>query len=210
VASITLTINDKTINCPPGTSILQAAQKAKIRIPTLCDHPALESIGACRLCLVEEKSGRLMAACVTPAAEGQVLRTNSERVLEHRRNIVRLLMAEHPESCLVCNKGNRCTLRGIASELGIGETDLYPMPHPRILEEANPFIVRDLSKCVLCGKCIRADHELVVVGAIDYNTRGFLSRPETVHRKPLEESTCTFCGTCVSLCPTGALSVKAR
>jgi len=208
VASITLTINDKTINCPPGTSILQAAQKAKIRIPTLCDHPALESIGACRLCLVEEKSGRLMAACVTPAAEGQVLRTNSERVLEHRRNIVRLLMAEHPESCLVCNKGNRCTLRGIASELGIGETDLYPMPHPRILEEANPFIVRDLSKCVLCGKCIRADHELVVVGAIDYNTRGFLSRPETVHRKPLEESTCTFCGTCVSLCPTGALSVK--
>jgi len=208
VASITLTINDRIIHCPSGMSILQAARQEGIKIPTLCDHPSLESVGACRLCLVEEKSGRLMAACVTPVAQGLVLRTDSNRVLVHRRNIVRLLMAEHPESCLVCTKGNRCMLRGIAAELGIGETNLYPMPHPRILEQANPFLVRDLSKCVLCGKCIRADHELVVVGAIDYNHRGFLSRPEAVYERPLEESTCTFCGTCVSMCPTGALSVK--
>jgi len=208
LGTVTLTINDRIVNCSSGMSILQAARQEGIKIPTLCDHPALEPIGACRLCLVEEKSGRLMAACVTPVAQGLVLRTDSERVLKHRRNIVRLLMAEHPESCLVCNKGNRCKLRSIAAELGIGETNLYPMPHPRTLEEANPFLVRDLSKCVLCGKCIRADHELVVVGAIDYNHRGFLSRPDTAHEKPLEQSTCTFCGTCVSLCPTGALSVK--
>jgi formate dehydrogenase alpha subunit len=208
LAWITLTIDDRIINCSPGTSILQAARQERIKIPTLCDHPALEPFGACRLCLVEEKSGRLMAACVTPAAQGMVLRTDSNRVLEHRRNIVRLLMAEHPESCLVCNKGNRCELRGIAASLGIGEINLYPMPHPRSLEQANPFIVRDLSKCVLCGKCIRADHELVAVGAIDYNRRGFFSRPETVYERPLEESTCTFCGTCVSMCPTGALSVR--
>jgi formate dehydrogenase alpha subunit len=82
------------------------------------------------------------------------------------------------------------------------------MPHYTGLEEANPFIIRDLSKCILCGKCIRADHELVVVGAIDYNLRGFKSRPATVHEMPLEKSSCTFCGTCVSLCPTGALSLK--
>lgn len=208
MGTVTLTIDDRIVNCSPGMSILQAARQEGIKIPTLCDHPALEPFGACRLCLVEEQSGRLVAACVTPAAQGQVLRTDSNRVLEHRRNIVRLLMAEHPESCLVCNKGNRCALRRIAAELGIGETNLYPMPHPCALEQANPFIVRDLSKCVLCGKCIRADHELVVVGAIDYNHRGFLSRPETVRQKPLEKSTCTFCGTCVSMCPTGALSVK--
>lgn len=208
MGSITLTINDKIVNCPSGTSILQAARQEGIRIPTLCDHPALEPFGACRLCLVEEQSGRLMAACVTPAAPGLVIQTNSDRVLKHRKNIVQLLIAEHPESCLVCSKGNRCALRGIAAELGIGETNLYPMPHPRTLEQANPFLVRDLSKCVLCGKCIRADHELVVVGAIDFSQRGFVSRPETAHQKPLEESTCTFCGTCVSLCPTGALSIK--
>jgi len=206
--TITLTINDKVINCPSGISILQAARREGIKIPTLCDHPALESVGACRLCLVEDKGGRLMASCVTPASEGQVLKTDSPRVLAHRKNIVRLLLAEHPESCLVCNKGNRCDLRAIAASLGIGETNLYPMPHARTMEQANPFLVRDLTKCVLCGKCIRADHELVVVGAIDYNRRGFLSRPETVHERPLEESTCAFCGTCVSICPTGALSVK--
>jgi formate dehydrogenase alpha subunit len=92
--------------------------------------------------------------------------------------------------------------------MGVGETDLYPMPNYKPLEQANPFIIRDLSKCILCGKCIRSDHELVVVGAIDYNSRGFASRPATVHEQGLERSNCTFCGTCVSMCPTGALSAK--
>jgi formate dehydrogenase alpha subunit len=96
-------------------------------------------------------------------------------------------------------------LRQIAAQLGVGHVEFYPMPHYTGLEEANPFIIRDLSKCILCGKCIRADHELVVVGAIDYNLRGFRSRPATAHEKPLEQSNCTFCGTCVSMCPTGAL-----
>ncbi len=118
------------------------------------------------------------------------------------------MIAEHPESCVVCSKGNRCRLRQIAAQLGIGETNLYPMPNFKALELANPFIIRDLSKCVLCGKCIRADNELVVVGAIDYNLRGFKSRPTTVHDLPLEHSSCTFCGTCVSICPTGALSTQ--
>lgn len=205
---VTLTINDRRISCPVGTTVLQAARREGIRIPTLCDHPALEPVGACRLCLVEEETGRLTAACVTPATSGMVIRTDSPRITKHRRNIVRLLMAEHPESCLVCNKGNRCGLRAIAAELGVGETGLYPMPASRAFEQANRFIIRDLSKCVLCGKCIRADHELVAVGAIDYNLRGFLSRPATAHERPLEASTCTFCGTCLSICPTGALSLR--
>ncbi|MGD9057261.1 MAG: molybdopterin-dependent oxidoreductase, partial [Desulfobacterales bacterium] len=96
----------------------------------------------------------------------------------------------------------------VAAQMGVGETDLYPMPNYKPLEQANPFIIRDLSKCILCGKCIRSDHELVVVGAIDYNSRGFASRPATVHEQGLERSNCTFCGTCVSMCPTGALSAK--
>jgi formate dehydrogenase alpha subunit len=118
------------------------------------------------------------------------------------------MIAEHPESCIVCSKGNRCQLRWVAAQLGVGETDLYHMPNYKPFEEANPFIIRDLSKCILCGKCIRADHELVAVGAIDYNLRGFSSRPATAHELGLEESSCTFCGTCVSMCPTGALSAK--
>jgi formate dehydrogenase alpha subunit len=136
------------------------------------------------------------------------LLTDSPTIKTHRINVIRLMMANHPESCIVCSRGNRCELRHIAAELGVGRIDLYPMPHYTGLEEANPFIIRDLSKCILCGKCIRADHELVVVGAIDYNLRGFKSRPATVHEMPLEKSSCTFCGTCVSMCPTGALSVR--
>ena len=206
---ITLTIDGKPVSCVPGTSILNAAKKINIKIPSLCHHPALVPFGACRLCLVEdEKTGRIMASCVTPASPELMIRTDSPRIKNHRINIIRLLMAEHPESCLVCNKGNRCKLREIAAQLGVSQTDLYAMPHYKPLEQANPFIVRDLNKCILCGACIRADHELVFVGAIDYNHRGFNSRPATLHDRPLEDSQCTLCGTCVSLCPTGALSTK--
>ncbi|MEW6616547.1 MAG: molybdopterin-dependent oxidoreductase [Thermodesulfobacteriota bacterium] len=205
--NITLSINGKNVSCQPGTSILEAAEQHGIEIPKLCYHPDLKPFGACRLCLVEDvKAGRIMASCVTPAAPDMSILTESPRINKHRRNIVRLMIAEHPESCIFCSKGNRCQLRQIAAKLGIGETNLYPMPNYKPLEQANPFIIRDLSKCILCGKCIRADHELVVVGAIDYNMRGFKSRPATLYDLGLELSDCTFCGTCVSMCPTGALA----
>jgi len=207
--TIALTIDGKKIICPAETSILEAAEQNGIKIPKLCYHPDLKPFGACRMCLVEdEKTGRLMASCVTPVASNMAIQTTNERITKHRRNIARLMIAEHPESCIVCSKGNRCQLRWVAAQLGVGETDLYHMPNYKPFEEANPFIIRDLSKCILCGKCIRADHELVVVGAIDYNLRGFSSRPATAHELGLEQSSCTFCGTCVSMCPTGALSAK--
>ncbi|MBW1829026.1 MAG: molybdopterin-dependent oxidoreductase [Deltaproteobacteria bacterium] len=206
---IALTINGKNLHCPQGTSILDVAEQNGIRIPKLCHHPDLKPFGACRLCIVEdEKSGRLMASCVTPVSPGMQIITDSPSVIEHRRNIIRLMLAEHPESCLVCSKGNRCQLRKIAAEMGLAQTDLYPMNNYKAFEQANPFITRDLSKCILCGKCIRADHELVVIGAIDYNLRGFKSRPSTVHDLGLENSSCSFCGTCISMCPTGALLPK--
>jgi formate dehydrogenase alpha subunit len=208
---INLTIDGKKISCRPGTSILDAASENGIKIPSLCHHPHLEPVGVCRLCLVEEEtSGRLLASCVKLVSQDMVIRTDSPTIKRHRKNIIRLMMANHPESCVVCNSGNRCELRQVAADLGVGDADLYPMPFYTELEEANPFIIRDLSKCILCGRCIRADHELVVVGAIDYNLRGFKSRPATLHGLPLEKSSCTFCGTCVSLCPTGALMTKNR
>lgn len=207
--TIGLSINGKKIACREGTSVFEAAAANGIYIPSLCYHPELSAGGACRLCMVEdEKSGRLFASCVTPASRDMAVQTDTPRIVEYRRNIIRLMLAEHPESCIVCSKGNQCELRRIAARLGVGENDLYPMPNYKPYEALNPFITRDLSKCILCGRCIRADQELVCVGAIDYNNRGFPSRPATAHEKPLEESSCTFCGTCVSICPTGALSPK--
>jgi formate dehydrogenase alpha subunit len=139
-----------------------------------------------------------------------VINTDSPAVIENRKVIVKLMLASHPESCILCDKGNRCQLRKIAAELGIGSVNYYPMPHFTGTREVNPFILRDLSKCILCGKCIRADQELVVVGALEYMHRGFDATPATIFNGPLESSECTFCGTCVTMCPTGALFERGR
>ena len=125
--AISLSIDGKRVTCPPGTSILDAAKENGIRIPTLCHHPHLEPVGACRLCLVEDvKTGRLLAACVRLVSQGMAIRTDSPSITKYRKNIIRLMMANHPESCILCNQGNRCELRKIAAELGVGETGLYP------------------------------------------------------------------------------------
>ena len=209
--AITITLNGSEVSGHPGMTILELAKESGVAIPTLCYDAHLTPIGACRICLVEdERTGAISASCVTPIAPGMVIRTDSPKVQERRKTIIKLMLASHPDSCLVCDKGNCCELRKIASDMGIGLIDLQRIPQPATIEEVNPFIERDLSKCILCGKCIRADQELVVEGAIDYFHRGFASRPATLYDVPLEKSECTFCGTCVAICPTGALMEKKR
>lgn len=203
---VTITINQRVVSGHAGMTILEIARESKIDIPTLCDDSNLEPVGACRLCLVEnEQSGALLASCVTTVSPGMVINTNSPRVLEHRKTIVKLLLASHPDACLICDKGNRCRLRQIASSLNIGFNELEKIPQFAAIHELNPFIARDAAKCVLCGKCVRACREMVVEGAIDYYRRGFGARPATLNDSPLERSQCTFCGACLALCPTGAL-----
>ncbi|MDX1778641.1 MAG: molybdopterin-dependent oxidoreductase, partial [Thermodesulfobacteriota bacterium] len=210
-AAITITLDGVEARGHSGMTILELAQANRIKIPTLCNDPCLQSIGACRVCLVEDETrGSFHAACVTPIAPGMVINTCSPKVIDYRKVVVKLMLASHPDSCLVCEKGNQCALRQVAADLGIGLVEYYPMPYFSGTQEVNPFILRDLSKCILCAKCIRADHELVVEGAIDYIDRGFEARPATLTDGPLEVSECTFCGTCVELCPTGALSEREK
>ncbi|UCG83820.1 MAG: molybdopterin-dependent oxidoreductase, partial [Dehalococcoidia bacterium] len=209
--AITITLNGREVSGNPGMTILELARESGVEIPTLCHDPYLAPIGACRICIVEdERSGRLAASCVTPIESGMIINTESPKVQEHRRTIIKLILASHPDSCMVCDKGNECQLRKIAADMGVGFIDLDRIPQLSTIEEVNPFIERDLSKCILCAKCIRADHELVVQGAIDYIGRGFSSRPATLNDLALENSECTFCGTCVAICPTGALMEKNR
>ncbi|MHC1578198.1 MAG: molybdopterin-dependent oxidoreductase, partial [Dehalococcoidia bacterium] len=208
---ITITLDGREISGYPGMTILELARESGVEIPTLCHDDHLSPTGACRVCIVEnEQTGALLASCVTPIAPGMVINTHSPRVLEHRRTIIKLMLASHPDSCLVCDKGNRCQLRQIASDLGVGLVELERIPQMVGIQDVNPFIERDLSKCILCAKCIRACQELVVEGAIDYFQRGFMTVPATLNNLPLENSECTFCGTCVALCPTGALTEKDR
>jgi formate dehydrogenase (NADP+) alpha subunit len=208
---ITITLDGREVSGYPGMTILELAKESGINIPTLCHDRQLVSTGACRVCLVEdERNGALLASCVAPIAPGMMINTHSPRVMERRKTIVELMLTSHPDSCLVCDKGNRCQLRQIASDLGIGLVELHRIPQMASIEEVNPFLERDLSKCILCGKCIRACQSLVVEGAIDYFQRGFTTIPATLNNSPLENSECTFCGTCVALCPTGALTEKEK
>jgi formate dehydrogenase (NADP+) alpha subunit len=208
---ITITLDGREVSGYPGMTVLELAKESGINIPTLCHDHQLASIGACRVCLVEdERNGALLASCVAPIAPGMMINTHSPRVMERRKTIVELMLTSHPDSCLVCDKGNRCQLRQIASDLGIGLVELQRIPQMASIEEINPFLERDLSKCILCAKCIRACQELVVEGAIDYFQRGFTTIPATLNNLPLENSECTFCGTCVALCPTGALTEKEK
>ena len=209
--SITIILDEKEVSGRPGTTILELANEIGVKIPSLCYDSHLSPLGACRVCLVEDvTSGRMIASCVTPIAQGMVINTTSERVLTNRKNVVELILASHPDSCIVCDKGNRCELRQIATDLDVGLSAFEKIPSYSPVVELNPFIQRDLSKCIRCGRCIRADQEIAVVGAIDYTDRGFESRPATLHDVPLELTECNFCGICVSVCPTGALYRRHR
>ena len=209
--AITLTLNGQAISTMAGQTILEVARKHGLDIPTLCHHDLLRPIGACRLCQVEDmKRGLVVPACVSQVQPEMVIETHSERVVRNRRNIIRLLMAAHPESCLVCEKGNLCELRMLAAKMGVGQPKLDRMPYLREVQDLNPILSRDLSKGIICGKCIRADQEVVVEGVLDYNLRGFEAHPATLFLGGLENSECTFCGTCLSVCPTGAIAEKGR
>lgn len=209
--AVTITLNGVEVSGYAGTSILDLALESGVYIPTLCHDPNLASTGACRLCLVEdERNGALLASCVTPIAPGMTINTQSPKVLDRRKQILKLMLASHPDICLVCDKGNTCQLRKLAAEMGIGEIEFERIPQSDVIEEVNPFIERDLSKCILCGKCIRVDQELVVEGAIDYIHRGPTAKVATLNDVPLEKSECTFCGACVAICPTGAIMERNR
>jgi formate dehydrogenase (NADP+) alpha subunit len=210
--TVSLTIDGMKIDVPQGTTVLEAALKANIYIPTLCYDPDLKPFGACRLCIVEiEKMRGLPPSCTTEATNGMVVHTESPAVSRSRRITMELIMANHQGDCLTCAKNQNCELQKVARYLGIDETHFNRLrKRTRVvpIDDSNPAYVRDLNKCILCGRCWRACHEVTGIDAIDMAFRGDLATVAGFGDKPILLSRCETCGECVSRCPTGALTYR--
>lgn len=203
----TLTIDGKKISVEGGTTVLDAARAHDIDIPTLCHHPKLTPFGGCRLCIVEIKGiARPVTSCTTPVTEGMEVVTTTPRIEELRKTVLELILSDHPDECMTCEKAGDCTLQELAYFYGIRENRFAGERRTYAKRDGNPFIERDLEKCIMCGRCVKACDEIEGVVAIDFGYRGFKSKICTPFERDLD---CEFCGQCVAVCPTGALTGKS-
>lgn len=211
--TIKLTIDNKTVEVPKGTSILKAAKETGIDIPTLCymqlhDLNIENKPAGCRICVVEVKGRRNLApSCATKCEDGMIISTHTTRVLNARRTVMEFILSDHPKDCLICAKSGNCELQNMAQSLGIREIpgqDIAAMSTYR--KDTSPSIIRDLDKCIMCRRCEMMCNEVQTVGALSAVNRGFMATVAPAFEQNLEHSTCTYCGQCVAVCPTGALT----
>lgn len=206
---ITINIDGIPVTVPSGTTIMEAAKKVGIKIPSLCHHPDLNVRAFCRVCLVEDsRSWRLKTACNNLVDECGDILTNTAKVRKARKTVLELLLANHPQDCLHCERNRKCELQTLAEELNIrGNTfDAVVKPVPK--ERSNPALVRDMTKCVRCGRCVEACQSVQSTNAIGYSQRSTDFKITTAFEHPLSESPCVYCGQCVAVCPVGALYEK--
>lgn len=206
---ITIKIDGIPVTVPSGTTIIDAAAKIGIKIPSLCHHPDLNVRAFCRVCLVEDTwSRRLKTACNNVVDECGDVFTNTPRVREARKTVLELILANHPQDCLSCPKSGKCELQDLAQEYNLRENpfDSVFIREPKQLD--NPAIVRDMSKCVRCGRCVEACQNVQGTNAIGYNHRSVHFSIGTAFDHPLNATSCVLCGQCVAACPVGALTEK--
>jgi len=212
VSVVTLTLDGQPVSAREGASLLEVCQEHGAPLPTLCHLDGLSDIGACRLCMVEvEGQRKLAAACVTQAQEGMQVTTGSERLRRYRRQIVELLFAERNHVCAVCVANGRCDLQRLAAELGIDHVR-YEYQYPALpLDASHPRFVVDHNRCVLCTRCVRVCDEIEGAHTWDVAGRGSACRVVTDLAAPWRDAlSCTACGKCVQVCPTGALFEKEQ
>lgn len=211
--TVKLTIDNKQIEVNKGTTLLKAARQMGVEIPTLC-HMELHDLnienkpGGCRICVVEVQGRRNLApACITKCEDGMNIKTHNPRVLNARRTVMEFILSDHPKDCLICPKSGHCDLQDMANRLGIREIpgqDIAAMSTYR--KDTSPSIIRELDKCIMCRRCEMMCNEVQTVGALSAVNRGFMAVVAPAFEQNLEYSPCTYCGQCVAVCPTGALT----
>ena len=205
----TIEVNNKKIKAEKGETILSALNRNGIIIPTLCRMKDFTPTGACRMCVVEvEGRPRLVTACSQPVEEWMKIKTHSPRVIKARKTIVELLLSNHPDDCLYCDRNLDCELQRLSEELNIRERRIRGKKIKLRLDQSSPAIVRELSKCILCGRCVRVCEELITATTLDFINRGGYTHIGTAMDRDFNFSSCVHCGQCVQVCPTGALHEK--
>lgn len=206
---ITLSIDGIKVEVPEGTTVLEAAKKAQINIPTLCFLKDINEIGACRMCVVDTGSRALQASCVLPATQNMVVKTNTPAVREARQTILKLLLSNHDMKCLSCIRSQNCELQKLCLDLGVDSGDDYAgAKNLYSIDDASPSIVRDNNKCILCRRCVSTCIKSQNVGVIGVVNRGFATSVEAPWNLKLAETGCINCGQCIASCPVGALKEK--
>lgn len=210
MADINIKINGRDVSAPAGSTILEAAHLAGIKIPTLCFLKEINEIGACRICVVEVKGARsLVAACVYPINEGMEVWTNTPKVLDSRRRTLQLILSNHDRKCLSCVRSGKCELQQLCFELGVTDEGYFDGEREEYeLDYSAKHMVRDNNKCILCRRCSAVCDKIQGVGVIGANNRGIKTSIGSAFEMGLGETSCVSCGQCIAVCPTGALSEK--
>jgi NADP-reducing hydrogenase subunit HndD len=205
MSNITVTIDGQVISIAPGITVLEAAERIGIKIPTLCYHPDLSIEGACRVCIVEVDGMRnFLPACSTKVWQGMNVKTASPEIRKARRDLVELILDNHPRECQTCERDGSCELQSLAYSLGVRERLFEGKRKTHKIEASSPAVIRDAEKCILCQRCVRVCSEVQGVHNLSQHWRGFNTVAAPAHEAPMNESVCIACGQCINVCPVAA------